>query len=262
MNARSKSMRLIMILAVGAIGLAFTVKTSAQVQTSTTHEVTGKTHDVQVVHAEVIAVKGNDVFVKMEDGSIRHIGNVPESARATVDGKEVGIHDLKPGMRLQKTITTTTTDKVIVTTQTVTGKVWHVNPPSSVILTMENGENQSFKIPKGQMFTVNGEQKDAFGLKKGMIVSATKVVEEPLTQVQHEIQLSGHTPPPPPAPTADAPILVAVATPAPAPAPAPEAAPAPQSLPKTGSELPLIMLLGFMALAGSAGVRLIRADRK
>jgi LPXTG-motif cell wall-anchored protein len=262
MNARTASKRLLMILAVGAIGLAFTGKMSAQVQTSTAHEPKGQTHETKVERAEVISVEGNDIFVKMEDGSIRHIGNVPESARVTVDGKELGIHDLKPGMHLQKTVTTTTTDKVIVTTQTVSGKVWHVNPPTSVILTMENGENQSFKIPKGQVFMVNGQKLDAFGLKKGMIVNATKVVEEPLTQVQHETQLSGKMPPPPPPPSADAPILVAVATPAPAPAAAPEAAPAPQSLPKTGSELPLIMLLGFMALAGSVGIRLIRADRQ
>ena len=44
-------------------------------------------------------VDGNDLVVKMEDGTIRHFPNVPESARVTVDGKELGIHDLKPGMR-------------------------------------------------------------------------------------------------------------------------------------------------------------------
>jgi hypothetical protein len=41
----------------------------------------------------------------------------------------------------------------------VTGKVWHVSPPSSVILTLEDGTNQSFKIPKGQKFTSMGKRK-------------------------------------------------------------------------------------------------------
>ena len=101
---------------------------------------------------------------------------------------------------------------------------------------------------------MNGQPTDAFGLKKGMVVSATKVVEEPITVVQQQAKVTGSMPPPPPAPPADQPILVAVVE-VPAPAPA-EAAPA--ALPKTGSELPLTGLLGFLSLAGSAGVRLFR----
>jgi hypothetical protein len=57
--------------------------------------------------------------------------------------------------------------------------VWHVSPPNSVILTLENGTNQSFKIPKGQKFTIDGQEVDAFGLRKGMVVTATKIVEVP-----------------------------------------------------------------------------------
>ena len=48
-----------------------------------------------------------------------------------------------------------------------------------MILTLEDGTNQQFKIPNGQKFMVNGQMTDAWGLKKGMTVSATKVVEEP-----------------------------------------------------------------------------------
>ena len=32
---------------------------------------------------------GNDLVVKMEDGTIRHFPNVPESAKVIVDGKEL-----------------------------------------------------------------------------------------------------------------------------------------------------------------------------
>lgn len=42
-----------------------------------------------------------------------------------------------------------------------------------------NGPNQSFQVPKGQKFTVNGQQTDVFGLKKGMNVSATAYTEVP-----------------------------------------------------------------------------------
>jgi hypothetical protein len=43
----------------------------------------------------------------------------------------------------------------------VTGKVWRVSPPNSVILTLEDGTNQSFNIPKGQKFNVDGQETDA-----------------------------------------------------------------------------------------------------
>jgi LPXTG-motif cell wall-anchored protein len=252
--------RTVMILAVGAIGLAFSVKSSAQVQTSTQEKAGQSSKEVKVDHAEVIAVQGNDLIVKMEDGTLRHLANVPESTRITADGQQVGVHQLKPGMHLQRTVTTTTTPKVIVTTQTVTGKVWHVNAPSTVILTMENGENQSFKVPAGQKFTVDGKETDVFSLRKGMRVSATKVVEEPLTQVEHEASISGHMPPPPPAPPADAPIIIAIA--APTPPPPTEAAAAPAELPKTGSELPVTALLGLMLITSSTFVRLFRTARE
>jgi LPXTG-motif cell wall-anchored protein len=235
--------------------LAFTVMMSAQVKTTKTTSAEAASYEVQVERAEVVYVSGNDVVVKMEDGSIRHVSNVPESARITVDGQELGVHDLKPGMKLQRTITTTTTPKVITTTKTVTGKVWNVMPPNSVILTLEDGTNQQFKIPKGQKFTVNGQETDAWGLKKGMVVNATKVVEEPISVVEQQKKLTGQMPPPPPPPAADMPILVAVSAPAPAVAAAEKA---PEALPKTGSELPLFGLLGTLSLAGAAGLRLFR----
>src|SRR3974390_3723850 len=100
-------------------------------------------------------------------------------------------------MKLEKTVTTTNTPQTITTVQTVTGKVWHVNPPNSVVLTLEDGTNQQFTIPKDQKFNVDGQMTDAWGLKKGMTVSATKVVEEPAKSVHVQQQLSGSMPPPP-----------------------------------------------------------------
>ena len=260
MNARTLSMRLPMILAVGAIGLAFTVGMSAQVQTSTDTAHVGHDKTVTVEKGTVALVNGNDLYVKMADGSIRHFPNVPESAKVDVDGQMLGIHDLKPGMHLQRTITTTTTSQIVTTTQTVTGKVWHVNPPLSVILTLDDGTNQEFKIPKGQKFNVNGQDVDAWGLKKGMMVSATKVVEQPVEVVAKQQKLTGSMPPPPPPPPADQPVLIAVMVPVPAPAPAAPAA-APAALPKTGSSLPLIGLLGMLSLLCAGGLRLFRSAR-
>jgi hypothetical protein len=162
---------------------------------------------------------GNDLMVKMEDGTIRHFPDIPDSARVTVNGQQLSLHDLKPGMKLQRTITTTTTPRTVTTVQTVTGIVWHVSPPLSVILTMDNGQNQSFKIPKDQKFEVNGEMVDAFGLKKGMKVTATKITEAPETIVAQQKTVTGTMPTPPAPPPPHTPILIVEESPTAADAP-------------------------------------------
>src|ERR1700751_2777212 len=240
MNSTNRRIKIGLMVTVAVIWSIFSLSTSAQVQTETSTTSGQATHEVTVERGEVVLVRGNDLIVKMQDGTIRHFPNLSESARATVDGRQLGIHDLKPGMKLERTITVTSTPKTITTVQTVTGKVWHVAPPSSVILTLEDGTNQQFQIPKDQKFNVNGQETDAWGLKKGMKVSATKIVEVPEVHVSRTQQVSGKIPPPP-APPADMPILIAAAEPAPAPAVA-----APTELPKTGSMLPLIGLLGIL----------------
>jgi LPXTG-motif cell wall-anchored protein len=228
---------------------------SAQVQTTTNTTSDKAMVSTQVENGTVVTVAGNDLVVQMSDGTIRDFPNVPESARITVDGKQLGIHDLQPGMKLERTITTTTVPKTITTVQSVTGKVWHVSPPNSVILTLEDGTNQSFKIPKGQKFNVDGQMKDAWGLKKGMNISATKVVEVPVTEIEEQRRVTGSMPPPPPAPPANVPILVVIAVPVAAPAEAPMAS---AELPKTGSQLPLVGMLGLLLLASSLGLRAVR----
>ena len=262
MKSGTSWMKTGLALAVGTICSIFALPSIAQVQTQQSTTAGSASKEVTVERGEVVLVEGNDLIVKMDDGSFRHISNVPESAKVTVDGKQLGIHDLKPGMKLQRTIITTSTPQVVTTVQTVTGKVWHVTPPNSVILRLDNNTNQSFKIPKGQKFNVNGEMVDAFGLKKGMIVTATKIVEVPEIVVSQQKHVSGTMPAPPSAPPADVPILIARAEPTPAAetAEAPAAAAPTKTLPKTGSELPLFGLLGLLCLTASLGVKLLRAN--
>jgi hypothetical protein len=236
---------------------------SGQVQTQTSVEHGPSTHEVKVQRGEVVYVEGNDLVVKMEDGQIRHIV-VPDNVTATVDGKEVTVHDLKPGMKLERTITTTTTPKTVTTVKTVKGKVWQVSPPNSVILTLEDGTNKQFKIPKGQKFNIDGQEMDAWGLKKGMSVSATAITEVPQTVVAQEIKRTGQAPPPPATPPMESALLVENPAPSAEPAAAPKtetasaATPAAEPLPKTGSVLPLIGLLGVLFLGISFSMRHLR----
>jgi len=243
-------------VAAGLVFLASTAAMYAQVKTETSTTSGAATKQVQVQHGTVITVSGNDLWAKDDAGQIHHFANVPESARVTVDGKQLGIHDLKPGMTISRTTITTTTPQVTTTVKSVTGKVWYVNPPKSVILTMEDNKNQEFKIPNGQKFNVDGQMVDAWGLKKGMTVNATKVVEAPTVVVAQKAKLTGEMPPPPPPPPADVPILVVEEVAAPV-----QVAQAAPALPKTGSELPLIGLLGLLSLVSSFGLRMVRESR-
>jgi hypothetical protein len=254
MNSRTVRTKWSLVLAVGVLGLAAALSMNAQVNTETS-TTTGKASVVtKVEKGEIVYVSGNNVVVKMADGSLRSFDNVPESARITVDGKELGVHDLKVGMKVQRTITTTTIPKTITTVKSVTGKVWYVSPPNTVILTLDDGTNQQFKIPNNQKFNVDGQMVDAWGLKKGMTISATKVVEEPVTVIEHERKLTGTMPPPPPPPPADVPVIVFVKE-----APAPTVAEAaPTALPKTGSPLPLIGFLGLLSLGSAFGLKMVR----
>jgi hypothetical protein len=241
-------------VAAGIVLLIFTLTANAQVKTQTNTEHGATTRVANVERGEVVLVDGDDLVVRMEDGELRHFPNVPNNVTINVDGKDLNVHDLKPGMKLQRTTVTSTTPRMIKTTKTVTGKVWHVTPPNSVILTLEDGTNQSFKIPNNQKFVIDGQTLDAFGLKKGMKVSATKITETPEVVVAHEVRRTGQLPPPPPPPPADAPILIAEEEKA----PEQVAEATPEALPKTGSILPLIGLLGLLSVGGSFSLRILR----
>ena len=254
------------LLGAGVVCLALAVAMMAQETSKTTEKKGPANQQAQVERGEVVYVSGNDIVVRMENGEVRHV-TVPDSARATVDGKELSVHELKPGMKLQRTITTTTTPKLVSTVRTVQGKVFHVNAPLSVILTLPDGTNKQYKIPKDQKFMINGQEKTAFELRKGMNVSATVITQVPETVVAEQRKVTGSAPPPPPTPQMEGAMLIEEApapkqiSAAPAPAPAPQASapePAPKKLPKTGSVMPLVGLLGLFSFVLSFGVRMLR----
>jgi RNase P/RNase MRP subunit p29 len=248
------------LLAVGALCIAFTLTASGQVQTNTSAAVAGDaTKSIKVERGTVVYVSGNSCVIKAEDGTLRHFDNVPESVTVTVEGKQLNIHQIQPGMVIERQTITTSTPRTITTVQTVTGTIWQISPPSMVILTLADGKNQKFTIPKGQKFTVNGQETDAFGLKKGMKIDAQKIVEQPETVITQQIKRTGIAPPPPPAPAPDVPMLVAVERPAPASVETAAAEPAPTQLPKTASDLPLIGLLGLLFCGASLSIMAVRS---
>ena len=257
--AKMKLPRLKIQLSMGLLCLFVSYVMMAQVKTQTTTAQGPSAVQTKVERGEVVNVSGDDLVVKMEDGQIRNFSNIPESAKVTVDGQQLSIHDLKPGMKLERTITTSSTPQTITTVKTVSGKVWHVSPPNSIILTLEDGSNQKFSIPKGQKFTVDGKEVDAFALRKGMNVSATQIATASDTVIAQQRKTTGEMPPPPPVEAIQGPLLIIVQAPQPAQVaeakPPADTQPEPKTLPQTASNLPGIALLGtLILLSGVVGL--------
>ena len=223
-----------------ALMITITLATGpAAAQPTTTKSTTarGATTETKSMEGTVLAVDGNNLVVRMSTGEVRHIV-ASDSQRALIAGREVAARDLQVGTRLKATVTTTTTSLVDRTVTVGSGQVWYVAPPN-VILTLPNGENRQYKAAEDYKFMVAGKPATVFDLRKGMRVSAEKIVEEPRTVVTANTVVTGELPPPvraasPPEPTAapvPKPAPEPVRTSEPPPAPAAEPAPAPTPKP-------------------------------
>lgn len=254
------------------ISLAIIVLFAAVAAAQTTQQTAGTaTVTTETISGEVVKVEGNTLVVKMSTGELRTFSNIPDTRRATVDGKEVGVRDLKPGTRLTATITRTATPVTVRTTTVKTARVWYVAAPT-VILTHPDGTNKQYNVKEDVRFTVNGQPATVFDLRPGMTVSAEKIVEEEKLEITTASRVVGQSPTAAPAAAAQGGVppttgskppasAASGAKPAASPAAAPATAPAgaaPAKLPKTASPVPLMGLLGLLLVGGSLALRRLR----
>lgn len=237
----------------------------AQDTATTTIKHGESSYDTQVKNAEVVYVEGNDLILKLENGKIEHL-NVPDSDVFTIDGANVSVHELTPGTKLTQLITTTTAPRYVTTVRTVKGRVWHVTAPHSVILTLPDHTNQTFNIPSSAKIMVNGQQKTPFDLRKGMIFEATIVTDDTHTVVESSKSTLGERPADLQMVTPKFAGVVLFLTPSSRPAEPVEMAQhvgetSVAILPHTASVLPLVGLLGGLAIAMSLGLALVRQIR-
>jgi hypothetical protein len=190
---------------------------AAQAPTVTTSQLKG----------EVEYVEGNTLVVKLDNGEARTF-NVPEARRFIVDGKELTVHQLVPGTKLTATVKTTATPVTIRTVTVKSGTVLHVMG-NNVIVTLPSGENKQFIVKDDTKFTINGQPATVRDLRKGTVVSALRIVEEPSTELTMDVQVVGQAP---------APAAVPAAEVAAAPAEAPRSEPAPPAAQASPAEPP------------------------
>jgi hypothetical protein len=215
---------------------------AALAQATTTHE---------VKNGLVLAVQGNTLVVRGPEGVRRF--EVPEQFKFNMGGRELTVHELKPGMRLTSIVTTYSEPMQMTETKEVSAEVLHATPGTVVVRT-DSGEIKKYSVKElresGVIVMRDGEPVDLTQLKKGQKLTATIVTERP-PEIISESELQ---------------VLVSQAPPrvvrrphqATPPPPAPAQPARRKLLPKTASRLPLIGLSGLLLVGVGLGLTLTR----
>jgi hypothetical protein len=191
------------VLAVLALTLLGTGVASAQTQTVKT----------DVLMFEVLAVDGNNVVVRDQNGT--RALTVPEDFKFTVDGKQMSVHDLTPGMKGSATVTTTTTVRPVYVTEVKKGVVVD-QVGNSVSVRTEQGVRrftQSEIDKRGVQIIIDGKPTRVTQLRKGDQLTATIITPgPPEVLTEKEVQATLDAPPTAATPTMAAPAETPAAT--------------------------------------------------
>jgi hypothetical protein len=158
---------------------------------------------------EVAYIQGDYLIAKMSPGGNYRLFQLKQGKTATIDGVVMPLNKAPIGTVLTAEVTVTETPIVDRTTTTLKGKIW-VSSPTSVIVTLENGENRQYDVPKGFMFDVDGRKVEAMELRPGMNLTATKIVESPRTEIATDAVVTGVGPKKLAKPVAESVIIAAV----------------------------------------------------
>jgi LPXTG-motif cell wall-anchored protein len=225
-----------------------TVVTMAQSQTSTTAE---------TKNFKIIAVDGNQLVVSLPEGT-REL-TVPADFQFNVDGRNLTVSELKPGMQGTATITTTTTVTPVNVTEVKNGTVMQATGSSITVRTDEGIKmfTQGDIDKRGVKIMRDGKPAGVADFRVGDRLSATIITSMPPRVVsEREVQATLARPAAPaPAP---APAATAGAAPAPAAAPTTGLVVEEVELPATASPLPVVGLAGLVSLAAGLALTLRR----
>jgi len=216
----------------------------------------------EIRNGTVLSINGNHLVVRGPEGVKAF--DVPSDFLFNMnDGRQVTIADLKPGMPISALITTIETPIAMSETEVKEGTVVHTIGSAFVVKTSD-GQMKKFSskdIEAQNLIVVkDGKPISPYDLKAGDHITATIVTElAPQMITESELAVFVQEPPKP------RPVTVAQVQKPPTPPPPPAAAPpppppppAPVALPKTGSKLPWLAVLGLGSLALGAGLTIRR----
>lgn len=197
----------------------------------------------QIKSGVVETVAGNKVVLREADGL--HEYNLPDGFKFQLNGKDVGVADIQPGMTVNAAVSDKVTTRQVTTTRIESGTVAQV-APGGIVIQEKGGDLKSynFKDAAGNdiYYVKDGKEVPLRNVKKGERLSGTFVSTLPEQQVsQRTVVAKATEPAPPPAPE---PVAVAAAT--------------PRRLPKTASPLPLLGLLALVAGGVALSLRAVR----
>jgi hypothetical protein len=185
--------------------------------------------DTVVKSGTVVGKTDHSVVVTGDDGLTREY-EVPPGRTALVDGKEVGLADLKLGTKLSVTIHTISKPVEVKTVRIRQGEV--VKVQGSTLVYKENDKIYTKTVPTGFRFNVEGRGETAVNdLTPGMKLTATIVDTTMTTKTETERERATGKAPAEPAPAV-------AAAPAPTAAPAPEKPAPPPEKPAAKPEAP------------------------
>ena len=213
------------------------------------------TSSTQTKTFEVLAVDGNQLIVKLPEGT-REL-TVPNDFRFNVNGQQMSVQELKAGMKGSATITTQTTVTPVSVTEVKNGTVVQSTGSSIIVRTAEGFKSftQGDIDKRGVKIMREGKPATVSDFRQGDVLSATIITSKP-PQVMTERQVnatlatataaagSGGAPP---AAASRAPSASASQGQAPQ-ATGSSAAAAPRTLPKTASSWPLLALASVLLL--------------
>jgi hypothetical protein len=232
-----------------AMGLTLAGASFAQATTSAT---------VNARKFEVISVDGDQLVVRDEKGTSTI--TVPDGFRFTVDGKQLAVGDLKPGMKGTAVVTTTTTVTPVVITEIKKGLVLSVGPSSLIV--KDEGDGVRKRFTQSQLndrgikiLNKDGKVTHVSDVKQGDEITATIVTQgPPVVVTEQEVQATLAQGTPATAATPAPAKTEAPASPAPtaAPASAEAAAPAMAAAPAASAEPPAAPPPAMATAAASA----------
>jgi len=238
------------VLAAAVVGLT---SVAALAQQSTTS---------QTKTFEVLAVQGNQLVVSLPEGT-REL-TVADDFRFTVNGQQLSVRELRPGMKGTATITTRTTVTPVTVTEIKSGTVAYASGGTIIVRTDEGIKSftQGDVDKRGVKIMRSGKPAQVSDFRQGDRLSATIITSRPpQVMTEKEVQANLATSAGGGAPAASAPRAASAtrgssstgastsasnaASGTPSQAPTAGA----RTLPKTASSWPLLWLVSVLSLA-------------
>ena len=236
---KARTGRVSVLLGLGLLAVSAAVATAQQPSTTKTTQMgqSQSSTSTRIVNTTVVSVNGNKVVAQDASGKATEY-TIPEGFKFQFEGRDIGVAELKPGMRVTAKVTTTTTTTPVYVTEIKSGKVLAVSgtniivrgPQGNRVFSNQDAVKRNAKIMR------NGQEVYISDLRVGDIFTAVIVTDmEPRVVTDREVQAMVSAAPqaapapaqaPPAAAPAPAPTDVPMAAPAEAPAAAPADAPA------------------------------------